>query len=164
MHLKRFLWRKPWLFPKVLQTTKACPACQNDRRAEVRSKRFANPYAVVALKIRFPRHRKVLYLLSINSATCFITLGTMIEKSSSRLRLTQLKAGLNKWRIAFLVFALFYAVLLVLNLSNVPMQWDEVGQLNGGLLLKLGLYDKFVGNIYYPPLFESITPVFFNIF
>ena len=88
----------------------------------------------------------------------------MIDKSSSRLRLTQLKAGLNKWRIAFLVFALFYAVLLVLNLSNMPMQWDEVGQLNGGLLLKLGLYNKFVGNIYYPPLFESITTVFFNIF
>jgi hypothetical protein len=55
-----------------------------------------------------------------------MALGTMIDKSGSRMRLTQLKAGLNKWRIAFLVFALFYAVLLVLNLSNVPMQWDEV--------------------------------------
>jgi 4-amino-4-deoxy-L-arabinose transferase-like glycosyltransferase len=88
----------------------------------------------------------------------------MIDKSSSRLRLTQLKAELNKWRIAFLVFALFYAVLLVLNLSNVPMQWDEVGQLNGGLFLKLGLCNKFVGNTFYPPLFSSITMVFFDIF
>ena len=88
----------------------------------------------------------------------------MIDKSSSRLRLTQLKAELNKWRIAFLVFALFYAILLVLNLSNMPMQWDEVGQLNGGLFLKLGLYDKFVGNTFYPPLFGSITMVFFNVF
>ena len=78
--------------------------------------------------------------------------------------LTQLKAGLNKWRIAFLVFALFYAVLLVLNLSNVPMQWDEVAQLNGGLFLKLGLYNKFVGSAFYPPLFSSITMVFFNVF
>ena len=88
----------------------------------------------------------------------------MIDKSSSRLRLTQLKAGLNKWRIAFLVFALFYAVLLVLNLSNVPMQWDEVGQLNGGLFLKLGQYNKFVGHSFYPPLFEAVTTVFFNFF
>ncbi len=88
----------------------------------------------------------------------------MIDKSSSRLRLTQLKAELNKWRIAFLVFALFYAILLVLNLSNMPMQWDEVGQLNGGLFLKLGLYDKFVGNTFYPPLYGSITMVFFNVF
>lgn len=87
-----------------------------------------------------------------------------MDKSSSRLRLTQLKAGLNKWRIAFLVFALSYAVLLVLNLSNMPMQWDEVGQLNGGLFLKWGLYDKFVGNAFYPPLFDSITMVFFNVF
>ncbi len=88
----------------------------------------------------------------------------MIDKSSSRLRLTQLKAGLNKWRIAFLVFALSYAVLLVLNLSNMPMQWDEVVQLNGGLFLKLGLYDKFVGSAFYPPLFSSFAMVFFNVF
>ena len=88
----------------------------------------------------------------------------MIDKSSSKLRLTQLKAGLNKWRIAFLVFALFYAVLLVLNLSNVPMQWDEVGQLNGGLLLKLGQYNTFVGHTFYPPLYEAFATVFFNVF
>jgi len=88
----------------------------------------------------------------------------MIDKSSSRLRLTQLKAGLNKWRIAFLVFALFYAVLLLLNLSNVPMQWDEVTQLNAGLYLKLGLYNDFVGNAFYPPLFSSIVTVFYYIF
>ena len=88
----------------------------------------------------------------------------MIDKSSSRLRLTQLKAGLNKWRIAFLVFALSYAVLLVLNLSNLPMQWDEAVQLNSGLFLKLGLYNNFVGSAFYPPLFSSIAMVFFNVF
>ena len=63
-----------------------------------------------------------------------------------------------------MVFALFYAVLLVLNLSNVPMQWDEVVQLNGGLFLKLGLYNNFVGSAFYPPLFSSIVTVFFNVF
>ena len=130
------------------------------------SKTLCLPHLVVNAKnIRFPRHWKVLYpLFAIDSATGFIALRTMIDKSSSRLRLTQLKAELNKWRIAFLVFALSYAVLLVLNLSNVPMQWDEVGQLIGGLFLKLGLYDKFVGSAFYPPLFGSITMVFFNVF
>ncbi|MCJ7793470.1 hypothetical protein MUP42_00905, partial [Candidatus Bathyarchaeota archaeon] len=88
----------------------------------------------------------------------------MIDKSSPRIRLTQLKAGLNKWRIAFLVFALSYAVLLVVNLSNMPMQWDEVVHLNGGLFLKHGLYDNFVNNSFYPPLFDSVTMVFFNVF
>jgi 4-amino-4-deoxy-L-arabinose transferase-like glycosyltransferase len=88
----------------------------------------------------------------------------MIDKSSPRMRLTQLKAGLNKWRIAFLVFALSYAVLLLLNLSNMPMQWDEVVHLNGGLYLKMGLYDKFINNSFYPPLFDSITMVFYNVF
>ena len=88
----------------------------------------------------------------------------MIDKSGSRMRLTQLKAGLNKWRIAFLVFALSYAVLLLLNLSNMPMQWDEVVHLNGGLFLKHGLYDNFVNNSFYPPLFDSVTMVFFNVF
>jgi 4-amino-4-deoxy-L-arabinose transferase-like glycosyltransferase len=88
----------------------------------------------------------------------------MIDKSSSRLRLTHLKVALNKWRVAFFVFALLYALLLVLNLSNMPMQWDEVVHLNGGLFLKHGLYDNFVNNSFYPPLFDSITMVFFNVF
>jgi 4-amino-4-deoxy-L-arabinose transferase-like glycosyltransferase len=88
----------------------------------------------------------------------------MIDKSGSRMRLTQLKAGLNKWRIAFLVFALSYAVLLLLNLSNMPMQWDEVVHLNSGLYLKQGLYNNFVNNSFYPPLFDSITMVFYNVF
>jgi len=86
------------------------------------------------------------------------------DESNSKSSLTQLKTGLNKWRITFLVFAVFYAVLLVLNLSNVPMQWDEVGQLNGGLLLKLGQYNTFIGHTFYPPLYEAIATLFFNIF
>lgn len=88
----------------------------------------------------------------------------MIDKSSSRLRTVQLKASLNKWRAAFFVFALLYAFLLLLNLSNSPMQWDEVTHLNGGLFLKYGLYDKFVNNMFYPPFFDLVTMIFYNLF
>ncbi len=88
----------------------------------------------------------------------------MTNESTSRPRLNQLKAGLNKWRIAFLFFALAYAVLLFLNLTNTPVQWDEVIHLNGGAFLKWGLYDKFVNNAFYPPLFDAITFVFFKVF
>jgi predicted membrane-bound mannosyltransferase len=94
----------------------------------------------------------------------FIALRTMLDKSCLRSSLTQLKANLNKWRIAFLVFALVYAVLLLLNISNMPMQWDEVVHLNGGLLLKQGLYGQFVNASFYPPFFDSVTMFFFNVF
>lgn len=87
----------------------------------------------------------------------------MINQSTSKLHLNQLKTALNKWRIAFLFFALAYAVVLFLNLTNSPMQWDEVTHLNAGLLLKGGLYDKFVNNAFYPPLFDSVTSVFFRV-
>ncbi len=88
----------------------------------------------------------------------------MIEQSVSGTRLTQLKAGLNKWRLAFLVFALFYAAVLILTLSNMPMQWDEAIQLNTGLFLKMGLYQRFIGTAFYPPLFGSLASVFFRVF
>ena len=61
-------------------------------------------------------------------------------------------------------FAVAYAVLLLLNLTNTPMQWDEVIHLNGGTFLNWGVYDKFVDNAFYPPLFDSITFGFFKVF
>ena len=87
----------------------------------------------------------------------------MINQSSSKPRLDKLKAALNKWRLAFLFFALAYVVVLLLNLTNSPMQWDEVTHLNAGLLLKGGLYEKFVNNAFYPPLFDTVTSVFFRV-
>jgi hypothetical protein len=75
-----------------------------------------------------------------------------------------LRAALNRWRFAFLCFVVAYAVILLLNLTNMPMQWDEVIHLNGGSFLYWGLYDKFVHNAFYPPLFDSITFVFFKLF
>ena len=42
----------------------------------------------------------------------------MINPSSSKPRLDSLKAALNKWRVAFLVFALAYAVILAVELGE----------------------------------------------
>jgi 4-amino-4-deoxy-L-arabinose transferase-like glycosyltransferase len=86
----------------------------------------------------------------------------MIDQSSSNPRWISLKASLTKWRVAFLVFALAYAVILLLNLTNMPMQWDEVVHLNGGLTLNAGLYSKYVSNAFYPPLYDSITAISFQ--
>jgi 4-amino-4-deoxy-L-arabinose transferase-like glycosyltransferase len=70
---------------------------------------------------------------------------------------------LNKWRLAFLGFALAYAIILFLNLTNSPIQWDEVTHLNGGSFLYWGNYDKFVLNAFYPPLFDVTTFVSFTV-
>jgi hypothetical protein len=87
----------------------------------------------------------------------------MTEPQSSKSPLNQLKASLcNKWRIGFFCFALAYAVLLLLNLVNTPMQWDEVVHLNGGLYLNYGMYDRFINNAFYPPLYDAITLLFFK--
>ncbi|HMK94980.1 MAG TPA: glycosyltransferase family 39 protein [Candidatus Limnocylindrales bacterium] len=87
----------------------------------------------------------------------------MINQSSSSLHLAKLKTEFNKWRIAFLLFALIYAILLTLNLSGSSMQWDEVSNLNGGLMLKLGSYQNFVRGSFYPPLFDLAAMFSFNI-
>ncbi len=76
----------------------------------------------------------------------------------------RIRTSLSKWRLAFLIFALSYAVLLILNLSNQPIQWDEIVHLNGGLFLKLGQYSTFIHSSFYPPLYDSITMVFYDFF
>ncbi len=88
----------------------------------------------------------------------------MIGKSNLRSTFPQLKAALTKWRLAFLVLAFSYAVLLVLNLSNMPLNWDEIVHLNGAMFLKNGLYSNFVNNSFYPPLYDVVTLSFFNAF
>lgn len=85
----------------------------------------------------------------------------MIDPSSSQ-PLWKLGAASNKWRVAFLIFALAYAVILLLNLTNMPMQWDETTHLNGALYLNSGLYGKFVSNSFYPPLYDTITAISFQ--
>ena len=85
----------------------------------------------------------------------------MIDQSSIPHWIS-LKATLTKWRIAFLVFALAYMVILLLNLTNMPMQWDEVVHLNGGLTLNAGLYSKYISTAFYPPLYDAVTAVSFQ--
>ncbi len=72
--------------------------------------------------------------------------------------------ALNKWRLAFLVFAIGYAVILLLNLTNSPIQWDEVIHLNSGNFLYWGLYTKYLNNAFYPPLFDTVTFLSFKAF
>jgi 4-amino-4-deoxy-L-arabinose transferase-like glycosyltransferase len=85
----------------------------------------------------------------------------MTSKSGSRSLLIRLKAGINKWRLIFLAFALIYAVLVSLDLSKTPVQWDEAIHLNNGLFLLRGEYTG-VGS-FYPPLFDVVTMSFFKV-
>src|SRR3990170_2846443 len=74
------------------------------------------------------------------------------------------KSRLNKWRLAFLVFAVIYAFFMMLDLSFMAIQWDEITHLNGGLLLLRGQFqDYFAFNAFYPPMFDIVTTGFFSI-
>jgi len=74
------------------------------------------------------------------------------------------KSRLNKWRLAFLVFAVIYASFMLLDLSFMAIQWDEITHLNGGLLLLRGSYQEyFAFNAFYPPMFDIVTTGFFSI-
>ena len=77
---------------------------------------------------------------------------------------SRLRTVLNKWRLLFLGFALVYTLILLFNLTKTPIQWDEVSHLNGGSLLYFGFYGKFVGNAFYPPLFDALTFISFKVF
>ena len=88
----------------------------------------------------------------------------MINPPSSKPSLGNLKAALNKWRLAFVVLALVYFVLLLLFLTKQPMNWDEIGHLNRALELKGGFYNSFVRDSFYPPLYSCLTTVSFDLF
>jgi len=87
----------------------------------------------------------------------------MLEWECLRL----LKKG-NNFRLAFLVFAICYLIVLVsfliLNASNMPVQWDEAGHLDNGLFLKLGMQNQFSSNLFYPPLYDVLTFLSFSAF
>jgi hypothetical protein len=76
--------------------------------------------------------------------------------------------GSCKFRLAFLIFAICYlsalVAFLILNLSNMPIQWDEAAHLDNGLFLKLGMDTQFSGNLFYPPLYDFLTFLSYNIF
>jgi len=74
------------------------------------------------------------------------------------------KGGLNKWRIAFLIFALVYVAFLLFNLSYMSPQWDEVTNLNGGLFLLQGNFHQYLTwNSFYPPMYDIFTAGFFAV-
>ncbi len=78
-----------------------------------------------------------------------------------------MKSGCS-FRLAFFIFAICYLILLIsfiiLNLSSMPIQWDEAAHLDNGLYLKLGMYKQFSGNLFYPPLYDALTFLFYNMF
>jgi asparagine N-glycosylation enzyme membrane subunit Stt3 len=46
----------------------------------------------------------------------------------------------------------------------MPIQWDEAAHLDNGFFLKLGMYKKFSGNLFYPPLYDFLTFLFYDLF
>lgn len=53
---------------------------------------------------------------------------------------------------------------MTLNLGTMTIQWDEVNHLNGGLLLLHGNTQKYMDSaMFYPPLDDLITTVYFGI-
>ncbi len=75
-----------------------------------------------------------------------------------------LKSGVGKWRLAFLVFVVVYTFFLLLNLSFMAIQWDEITHLNGGLRLLRGRYQEYFAFIaFYPPMYDIVTAGFFGI-
>ncbi len=84
--------------------------------------------------------------------------------ASSSPRKERVKQFFNKWRVAFFVFAFAYLTVLLLNLTNSPIQWDEVTHLNGGNFLLWGEFDHYINNMFYPPLFDFTTFAMFKTF
>ena len=76
-----------------------------------------------------------------------------------------LKSGLNKWRMALLVFMIVYAVFLLLEIGYMSIQWDEAPHLYGGLILSRGQPQEYVATYgYYPPLYDLLTTIYFLVF
>jgi 4-amino-4-deoxy-L-arabinose transferase-like glycosyltransferase len=78
--------------------------------------------------------------------------------------LSKIASRFGRWRLAFLVFLVVYAVLMLLYLDYAPVRWDETPHLYGGLLLSRGQFDDFLReNAFYPPLFDVTTALFFKV-
>ena len=75
-----------------------------------------------------------------------------------------LKHAFNKWRATLLVFIIIYALLLLLNLGLIAIQWDEIPHLYGSLLLTHGQTKAYIATYgYYPPLYDLVTTGYFRI-
>jgi 4-amino-4-deoxy-L-arabinose transferase-like glycosyltransferase len=55
-------------------------------------------------------------------------------------------------------------LLVTLNLSNIPLQWDELNHFNGAILLIRGQIWQYAAiNSFYPPLYNLVTVAYFTI-
>ena len=62
-------------------------------------------------------------------------------------------------------FLIVFAAAALYNLGYMSVQWDEMPHLNGALLLMRGqTWDYMTTYGYYPPLFDLVTTVYFQIF
>jgi 4-amino-4-deoxy-L-arabinose transferase-like glycosyltransferase len=83
-------------------------------------------------------------------------------------KLTPTLSGLvqryGKWRLTFLAFLLAYTILLLLYLGYAAIQWDETPHLVGGLLLSRGqIHEYTMKYMFYPPLFDSTTALYYLV-
>ncbi len=74
------------------------------------------------------------------------------------------RGGFNKWRLAFLIFAIVYLCALIINLAYMSVQWDEVTHLLGGSFILRGDFQSyFNNNAFYPPLFDVLSAASFAV-
>jgi len=83
---------------------------------------------------------------------------------SQKALLNQLRASFDRWRLAFLFFALAYALALLATLMVLPLNWDEIVHLNAALNINGGYFDRYLSAAFYPPLFDGAVAVSFNVF
>jgi 4-amino-4-deoxy-L-arabinose transferase-like glycosyltransferase len=82
------------------------------------------------------------------------------QSLSSKLR----KKELGKWRLLLAVFIVAYTLLLLLDLTHTPLQWDEANNLIGGLLLRRGYFERYLEtNMFYPPLADLAIAGYFTV-
>ncbi|MCW4031132.1 MAG: glycosyltransferase family 39 protein [Candidatus Bathyarchaeota archaeon] len=71
----------------------------------------------------------------------------------------------GRWRLFFLIFLIAYSTLLMLSFDYAAIQWDETPHLVGGLLLSRGEIQEYAQRyLYYPPLFDATTALYYLIF
>jgi hypothetical protein len=70
----------------------------------------------------------------------------------------------GRWRLVFLFFLIAYTALLLLYLDYAGIRWDETPHLLGGLLLSRGQIQEYSQEyLFYPPLFDATTALYYII-
>jgi len=87
----------------------------------------------------------------------------MVEQKNFQ-SISRIRVFFSKWRVAFLIFALLYAIVSLLTLMVYPLEWDEVVHLNNALTLLSGNFVTYLDTAFYPPLFDTATALSFSLF